>query len=420
MKMAFHEGNRKTLYETLPEGSLVLVFSGHAPRKTQDENYPFYANRNFVYLTGIEDEGLILAAETSAGGAYRETMFILPPDLHQERWNGRRIKADEVRARSGVENSRYIAEFDTYLHGLIKLGSINRVYLDLYKNDWDEADTDAFRMAAALRERYPFLEICSFTRQIKRQRTIKQPCEIEAMREAVKITRDGIVAMMKASKPGMYEYQYRAEFDYALAKHGIMSPAFPSIISAGKNNFQIHYYGFDGQAQDGDMILNDVGAVYDGMMNDVSRGWPCNGVFNERQRLLYTCAYNTSQHMFEIIKPGMPMADVDRLAREYNFEQLKAIGLCDRYEDVGKYIWHGGAHHVGWDVHDLVDMTMDVAPGMVFCVDIGIYCEEGGIGFRLEDNCLVTAEGCENLTASIPRTIEEIEAVMRKQGTVPI
>lgn len=175
MKMAFHEGNRKTLYETLPEGSLVLVFSGHAPRKTQDENYPFYANRNFVYLTGIEDEGLILAAETSAGGAYRETMFILPPDLHQERWNGRRIKADEVRARSGVENSRYIAEFDTYLHGLIKLGSINRVYLDLYKNDWDEADTDAFRMAAALRERYPFLEICSFTRQIKRQRTINSP-----------------------------------------------------------------------------------------------------------------------------------------------------------------------------------------------------------------------------------------------------
>ena len=105
------------------------------------------------------------------------------------------------------------------------------------------------------------------------------------------------------------------------------------------------------------------------------------------------------------------MADVDRLAREYNFEQLKAIGLCERYEDVGRYIWHGGAHHVGWDTHDLVDVDI-VEPGMVFCVDIGIYCEEWGIGFRLEDNCLVTEDSCENLTASIPRTIEEIESVM--------
>lgn len=96
---------------------------------------------------------------------------------------------------------------------------------------------------------------------------------------------------------------------------------------------------------------------------------------------------------------------------EYNFEQLKAIGLCDRYEDVGRYIWHGGAHHVGWDTHDLVDVDI-VEPGMVFCVDIGIYCEEWGIGFRLEDNCLVTEDSCENLTASIPRTIEEIESVM--------
>lgn len=123
------------------------------------------------------------------------------------------------------------------------------------------------------------------------------------------------------------------------------------------------------------------------------------------------CAYNTSQHMFSIIKPGMKMRDVDRLAREFNFEQLKALGLCDKLEEVGKYIWHGGAHHVGYDTHDLVEAEI-VEPGMVFCVDIGIYCEEWGIGFRLEDNCLVTEDGCENLTGAIPRTIEDIEAVM--------
>ncbi|MCD8053485.1 MAG: Xaa-Pro peptidase family protein [Lachnospiraceae bacterium] len=410
MEKTFHQGNRKKLYESLVDGTIALVFSGHAPRKTSDEKYPFYANRNFLYLTGLEAENYILMAVKDRGEV-RERLFILPPDAHAERWNGVRMKPEEVRAKSGVEEIRFLPEFDTCLHRELSSGRIHTAVLDLYKCEAEDEDTEAFRMSERMRRTYPFVKILDLTPQLWRQRTIKQPCEIEAIREAVKITRAGILAMMRASKPGMYEYQYKAEFDYALAQHGVLAPAFPSIISAGDNNFCIHYYAYTGQAKDGDMILNDVGAKYDNLFNDVSRGWPCNGRFSEKQRLLYTCAYNTSQHMFSIIRPGMPMADVDRLAREYNFTQLKAIGLCDRYEDVGKYIWHGGAHHVGYDVHDLVEAET-VQPGMVFCVDIGIYCEEWGIGFRLEDNCLVTEDGCENLTASIPRSIEEIEAVM--------
>jgi len=118
--------------------------------------------------------------------------------------------------------------------------------------------------------------------------------------------------------------------------------------------------------------------------------------------------------MFSIIKPGMPMKDVDGIIRKVNYEHLKSIGLCKSWDDIGTYMWHGGAHHVGFDVHDMVAITPDtpLAPGMVFCVDIGIYVEDWGIGFRLEDNCLVTEEGCENLSARIPRSIDEIEGVM--------
>jgi len=106
------------------------------------------------------------------------------------------------------------------------------------------------------------------------------------------------------------------------------------------------------------------------------------------------------------------MADVDILARKRSFEHLKDLKLVDTYENAGKLIWHGGAHHVGYDVHDVVDLTIPVSPGMVFCVDIGIYCEEWGIGFRLEDNCLITEDGCINLSGDIPRTIEEIQSEM--------
>ena len=221
--------------------------------------------------------------------------------------------------------------------------------------------------------------------------------------------------MMKASKPGMYEYQYKAEFDYVLAQHGVLMSGFPSIISAGDNNFCIHYYDYRGQAKDGDMILNDVGARWNHEINDVSRGWPCNGRFNEKQKLLYQCAYNTSEHMFQILKPGIPMQEVDKMIREYCYEQLHAAGVCESYEEIGTYMWHGGAHHIGFDVHDVVSRNIETAPGMVFCVDVGIYHEEWGIGFRLEDNCLITEDGCENLSAAIPRTIEEIETIMNNR-----
>ena len=413
LENSFFKGNRDALYETLAEGTVLVLFSGRELRKTADEFYLFYASRNFVYLTGIDRKECILAAEKREGKLH-EIIFVLEPDLLAERWTGTRLKDHEVGQISGVEDVRYVRQFDAYFSALMKQGLYNTVALDLYKHDPADLDTEAFAFAAKVRQAYPHVVIENCLPQIRKQRTIKQQCEIEAMRQAVQITRAGIEAMMKTSKPGMYEYEYRAEFLYALVQRGVIETAFPPIISAGNNNFCIHYYDYHGMAKDGDMILNDVGARWDHVMNDVSRTFPCNGKFTEQQRLLYTCAYNTSEYMFGIIKPGMPMADVDRIIREYNFRQLQAIGLCDRIEDVGKYMWHGGAHHVGFDTHDVVDMTMALQPGMVFCVDVGIYCEEWGIGFRLEDNCLVTDIGCDNLTASIPRTIAEIEGIMSR------
>ena len=140
----------------------------------------------------------------------------------------------------------------------------------------------------------------------------------------------------------------------------------------------------------------------------------CPGKYTDRQRLLYECALNTSNHMFRIIKPGMPMGEVDGEIRRYNAALLKDAGVLDDVKDVGRYMWHGGAHHVGFDVHDVVETPEVIGPGMVFCVDVGIYHEEWGIGFRLEDNCLVTETGCENLSAATPRAIEEIEDTMRQ------
>ena len=417
MNKEFFKGNRTRLYSQMKANSLLVMFSGTEIRKTNDEYYPFYTSRNFLYLTGLDGKELVLLVWKNNENQVMEKVFLLPDDLMAERWTGRRIKPNEAQDRSGIEAIGAVSDFEGELHRLASSGNYENIYLDLYRVDPCDRETPAHHLLKRIASDYPYLKIENANALIRRLRTIKQPCEIEAMRQAERITCAGITSMMKASRPGMYEYQYKAVFDYTLGQYGPQGPAFPSIISAGQNNFCIHYNAYAGQAQDGDMVLNDVGAWHDDLMTDVSRGWPCNGKYSDRQRLLYQCALATSNHMFQIIKPGMPMAEVDEEIRRYNAAQLKDAGVLDDVSNIGRYMWHGGAHHVGFDVHDVVAMPEVIAPNMVFCVDVGIYHEEWGIGFRLEDNCLVTATGCENLSAITPRTIEEIEDTMR-QGFV--
>lgn len=414
MKKEFHAGNRASLAGLIKDNSLLVIFSGDVKRKTGDENYPFFTHRDFYYLTGLDSKEFVLLMQ-KRGNVVKETVYILPPDMMAERWTGRRINPQETSDLSGIEDVRFRANFETDLHRIIMSGDYENIYLDYDKMTEDEIDDITYRFSKIIGEKYPFLNRLDAHEHIKVLRTIKQPCEIEAMKQAQVITKAGITAMMKTVRPGMFEYQLKAEWDYALAQYGTEGPAFPSIISSGENNFCIHYYDYKGMIHDGDMILNDVGAMYDGLMCDVSRGYPANGKFTDKQKLLYTCAFNTSQNMFNMIKPGMKMADVDRINREFNAEQLKEAGVLNDVKDIGKYMWHAGAHHVGYDVHDVVKTPEIIAPGMVFCVDIGIYHEEWGIGFRLEDNCLVTEDGCINLSSGTPRTIEEIEDTMAKR-----
>ena len=405
MEVSYYVGNRKRLYEKLCLGELIAVFSGEDVWKTGDECYPFFAERNFVYLTGLRCKSAVLLAAKDADGSVQERLYILPPDAHAERWTGTRVKSHEAEAISGVKDIRFIAAFDGDFKALAYSGNYGRVYLDLYKFTPSDADRASHKFLHIVQREYSYLQIGNADALLRELRLIKQPCEIEALRRAEEITRSGILAMMRNSRPGKYEY--------ALGQYGPECHGFPPIISAGRNNFCIHYYSYTGQAQDGDMILNDVGAQSDGMINDVSRGWPCNGHFSDKQRILYECVLATSNYMFSIIKPGMPMEDVDATIRRYNAALLKDAGVLDSVDNIGRYMWHGGAHHIGYDVHDMVKRPKTVEPGMVFCVDIGVYHEEWNVGFRLEDNCLITETGCENLSAGIPRTIEDIEAVMR-------
>ncbi len=404
MDKSFHMGNRARLAELLEPNSAALIFSGNELNRSADAYHLFAADRNFAYLTGIGQKKSVLMILKNPSGAVSQRLYLLPKDMLAERWTGRRLSCAEAEEISGISDVRSTEELESDFAAL----EFEKLYLDLFKNDPADFDRPAHLFAKTHADR----NIHNLEPLLRRLRTIKQPCEIDALRKAEEMTKAGILAMMRASRPGMYEYQYKAEFDRALGQFGPAPAGFQSIISAGANNFCIHYDAYSGQAQDGDMILNDVGAQWDGLIVDVSRGWPCNGKFTEKQRLLYECALKTSDYLFSIIRPGMKMRDVDATIRSYNAKLLVQAGVMDSEDQVGTYMWHGGAHHIGWDVHDMVEMPEFLEPGMVFCVDVGIYHEAWGIGFRLEDNCLVTETGCENLSAGMPRTIQEIEAIM--------
>ena len=408
MNKEFYSGNRSRFMNAMELGTIAAFFSDREIRKSADANYLFYADRNFVYLTGIEQKESVLLMGKTLEGECWERLYLLPKDMMAERWTGRRLNADEAYSISGVADVRSTEVFRQELDDLLR--DYRGLYLDTFKQEASDIDRPAHSLAKELEG----TTILNGNPIVRRLRTIKQPCEIEALRKAEEITRQGILAMMKASRPGMYEYQYKAEFDRAIGQFGPKGPGFQSIISAGENNFCIHYDSYTGQAKDGDMVLNDVGAQWDNLIVDVSRGWPCNGKFTEKQKILYNCALQTSNYLFSVIRPGMKMADVDKTVREYNAGLLVEAGVMDCVDQVATYMWHGGAHHIGFDVHDAIAMPEFLEPGMVFCVDVGIYHEEWGIGFRVEDNCLVTETGCENLSAAIPRTIEEIEAIMAK------
>jgi Xaa-Pro aminopeptidase len=412
MNAEFHRARRQQFYGNMSDNEALILFAGSAPRKTADASYRFFANRNFYYMTGIlQKESVLLAVKRD--GDVEETLFMLPKDQRSERWQGRRLAVDEASELSGIEAAKEMDTFERDLKVAINSGPIDTVWYDFDPFDVGRRDAPQNRHGEAVRADYPAIAFKNAYLSISRARAIKTPAEIDNIREAMCITRDGIHAMMKAAKPGMYEYQLEAVFNKVLADAGVREPAFENIVSSGRNNFCIHYDEPMDILNDGDLILVDVGARKNEYSNDISRAFPVNGTFGEEQKAVYSIALKINKELMAMLVPHeVTFADIEARCRKRVGEELTRAGYLAEGEDVKKYHWHGGTHHVGLDVHDVGAQPVPIEPGMVFTIDVGIYIEEKNIGFRVEDDVLVTETGYEHLSAGIVREIDEIEAMM--------
>ncbi|HFK1744963.1 aminopeptidase P family protein [Bacillus cereus] len=412
MKSTFFAQNRERLANTLPEGSITILFAGQAPHMSADAHYKFVSNRNFYYLTGIDEPNVIFMLK-KVGSSVEETLFIEKADPVMEKWVGKTVSNEEAEKISGIKKVIYLDSFEKTMSNILFTENAKHLYLDIERRDWNGTETKTLAFAKHVREKYPHVTIGNVYPNICELRVFKTEEEIEIIKEAIAITKDGIYNVLKHAKAGMMEYELEAQFDFTLKSSGIKYHAFNTILASGKNATVLHYEDNDAQIQNGDLVLLDLGAQKDYYNADISYTFPANGTFSSRQKQIYNIVLKALKETTEIIKPGLKFAALNEHTKKVLAEECKAIGLIQEDEELSKYYYHGVSHFLGLDTHDVGTYKDRVLEeGMVITIEPGLYIEGESIGIRIEDDILVTKDGYENLSKDIIREVEEIEEFM--------
>ncbi len=415
MKADFFKCNRARLLEKIKDNSIVILFAGNAPKKTADEAYPFTPNRNFYYSTGISEENHILVM-SKINGTTKTTLFIKDIDLDLERWIGKSIRKEEATEISGIEDVKFKSQFESDIHRQLCLKEEINLYLDLERDSISSSVSIAHEFAQNIVSKYPQVMIKNVFSIFGELRLVKSEEEVDNIKKAISITIEGIEALMKNSKPGMKEYQLESYFDFVCKNNGVKDLAFKTIAAAGKNAATLHYVSNDAELKDGDLIQFDLGAQYNFYNADISRAFPVNGKFTERQKAVYNAVLKVNEEIINDIKPGKTFKEINNKATDLIAEECIKLGLIKEKSEVSKYYFHSIGHSLGLDTHDLETPHRDIKfkEGVVYTVEPGIYIEEENIGIRIEDDVLVTEDGVINLTSKMIKTVEEIENFMAK------
>jgi len=406
---SFHAENRRKLKENLGSPALAVLAAGRAPRRTADENYPFFANRNFFYLTGVEQENAVLILYQDSETA-RDILFLPPRDAMIERWNGKRLSSEDGAAHSGLAEVELLSSFEGIFCDLAARQP-TRIWLDA-----SAENAQAAEIRQLVEKNCTGIEIADLAPYLTQQRMIKTPAEIAMMREAIELTGRGCQAMLDILRPGVMEYHLWNAFQSTLANEGVLTPAFASIVASGENAFCLHYMTPRARINDGDLVQIDVGAIVGGLCADISRSYPASGRFTTRQLAIYQLVRECQETAFAAIKPGVRISEVNDRCKEVAKSGLVELGIMSEEGQVSNYFWHGTSHQLGLDVHDTANREALIQPGMVLTVEPGIYVPEWQVGLRIEDDVLVTEEGCINLSAAIPREAAEIETALQNRS----
>ena len=411
--MNFKE-RRQEVLNRMKDNSILILFSGIEVHVSADEYAPFEANRNFFYLTGLRRDNMVLVLDKAAEKV-TEKLFIEETDPDMERWYGRKVTVAEAKEITGIEDISFIDSFESAIDRMMTREDVDYLYFDTYRHQLSDMEDYNLIKANEFAKKYPGVRIQNAFPLIAEMRMQKDADEVALLRDAIKITDEGLQNVMKNLKPGMKEYQAQADFEYSIKRNGADGVSFPTIAGSGMNGTMLHYETNQDTCEDNTLILLDLGAKYQGYCADITRTYPVNGKFTERQRQVYDIVLAANRKVAEEAKPGMTTLELNNICKKVLAEGCIKLGLIKKEEEIGKYYMHSVSHHLGIDVHDVtVDSNKKLRPGAVITDEPGLYIDEWEIGIRIEDDLLITETGCEVLSEAIIRDADAIESFMSK------
>lgn len=454
---------RARLMERLGPNALAIVWSAEPKVYSNDTDYEYRQDSNMLYLTGIGQEGAILVL-MPGNRTNKEILFVREPNARREHWNGHMLTKDEATAESGIKTVYYASEFEGFVTAMfnqrpygLRRGEVTDDYDAFFAAVGDnrailalplgprpapsEALPPAYEFAARARDRFLNVTFTDTFPQIALLRQIKTPYEQTIMEKSGVISSQAHMAGMSTAAPGRHEYEVEAAIEQVYLANGAMSWGYPSIVGSGPNATILHYNESSRQMQAGDLLLVDAAANYQGYTVDITRTYPVSGTFSEPQKDLYRLVLAAQEAGMAAAKIGAKTADVEKAVEGVIKPGLLKLGLITDVTGQQYRTWytHGVCHWIGMDVHDAGDYQRPLEAGMTFVVEPGIYVRQQaldsledtsenrkfkeavagavakykGMGVRVEDSFLLTSTGLKRLSATTPRTIEEIERHMQ-------
>lgn len=458
---------RAAVMKALGDDTVLVLWSAPSRVYSTDTDYEYRQESNLLYLTGLEEQQVVLVLVPGAKGP-KEFLFVRERDPFAELWNGPIPTPEEVTARTGIthvfaqqESAALDAFFTSLLtatstgaagapeaagaaaalpSGPLKLALLANVASSRPLHESDHAGAIAW--ARRMAEIRPGLELTTAAPALLRQRRVKTPFEQRLMRRAVEIAAEAHVEGMKVTRPDRWEYEVEAAIEHWFLKNGAMSWGYPSIVGSGPNATVLHYIKSSRQMKDGDLLLVDAGANFQGLTGDITRTWPVNGRFSAEQRIIYDIVLEALEAGIAAARPGGAVADVTNTVRAVLGAGLLRVGLVtDANAMTGKSpqisLWfpHSPVHGIGVDVHE---PTGALDPGVTFVIEPGLYIRPdtldrlaqdpenaelirairpaverfANIGVRIEDSLLMTPDGPEILSSKVPKRPEEIERLV--------
>ncbi|BDZ74604.1 Xaa-Pro aminopeptidase [Methylophaga marina] len=423
---------RQHLMDIMGPDTIAVLPNAPVANRNRDVDYPYRSDSSFHYLTGFDEpESVLVLIPGREHGEY--ILFCRERDLDKEIWDGYRAGQEGAIAEFGADDSYPISDLDDILPGLLEgkekvyytMG--NQPSFDQHMVSW----LNHLRQAARSGKHSP-TEIIELEHCLNELRLFKSSQEIKAMKQAASVSAQAHIRAMQFTKPGKWEYEVEAEIIHEFMKNGCRSPAYPSIVGGGENGCILHYIENSAKLKSNELLLIDAGAEFECYAGDITRTFPVNGKFTTAQAAVYQIVLNAQKAAIAAVKPGNHWNQPHEAAVEVLTQGLVELGILngnvDQLIEEGAYrefYMHRTGHWLGMDVHDVGDYKVGgewrlLEPGMVLTVEPGLYIRDQEhvdkkwhfIGIRIEDDVLVTKDGCEVLTEAAPKEIDEIEALM--------